>query len=423
MPSCLFRCFDPHGGRSAAVARLLCALPALALTIPVVLLGCSRAGDPDGVASEPDYNNSSLATATYDVARGAWPGWRGGERNGVADSANLPVQFSSTSGVRWVANVGAGNSSPVVWGNRILLTTEQTAGNGVQLEVVCLDRATGQQLWANEPVLAAGSTHRKNGYASATPTTDGERLYVSFGSAGLFCFDLEGRLLWRTPLHTRQHAWGAASSPILFGDLVVQVCDQPDRGFVAAFDTVSGEPRWRTSRQAAAGWSTPVIVDVTDGETDRQELVVQGSGSSRGRGWVIAYDPFTGVEHWRARGTTDVVCPTPIVAGGLIISTSGRNGPIFAIRPGGRGDVTGSHVVWKHPRGGPYVPTGVALGDRLYILRDEGALECYNTLNGKRLWQERLRGSFAASLLAGDGKIYAKSEEGAVYVIAAVDRF
>jgi outer membrane protein assembly factor BamB len=392
----------------------------------VVTAGCSPSADTAQVAIELSDNrdkSTGFSAAAYDLVAGSWPGWRGGELEGVATAIDLPVQFNATSGMRWVASLDPGNSSPVIWGDRVFLTAQRTVERGAQLEVSCLDRATGGRIWTNEPVMAAGPTHRKNGYASATPATDGERLYVSFGSAGLFCFDFEGRQLWQKPLHARQHVWGAASSPIVFGGMVIQLCDQPEQGFIAAFDAVTGETRWRTRRQSSAGWSTPVIADVTEGQTVRHELVVQGSGSSRGRGWVIAYDPFTGAELWRVRGTTDVVCPTPIVAGGLIVSTSGRNGPLFAIRPGGRGDVTRSHVMWKHPRGGPYVPTGVAVSDRVYILRDEGGLECYDAANGKRLWQERLRGSFAASLTAGDGKLYATSERGNVYVIAQGDSF
>lgn len=157
----------------------------------------------------------------------------------------------------------------------------------------------------------------------------------------------------------------------------------------------------------------------------RPELIVNGSGAGAGQGggWVVAYDPQSGGELWRVRGTTDVVCPTPLLAGGLVISSSGRNGPVMAIRTGGNGDVTSSHVVWKHGRGGPYVPSGVSVGNRLYLIRDEGALDCYDVASGKRLWQERLRGSFTASLVAGDGKLYATSEQGRVYVIAVGEQF
>ena len=137
----------------------------------------------------------------------------------------------------------------------------------------------------------------------------------------------------------------------------------------------------------------------------------------------MAYDPHSGGEFWRVRGTTDVVCPTPVVSNGLVISSSGRNGPVMAIRTGGSGDVTSSHVVWKHGRGGPYVPSGVSVDNRLYLIRDEGALDCYDVASGKRLWQERLRGSFTASLVAGDGKLYATSEQGRVYVIAVSEQF
>jgi outer membrane protein assembly factor BamB len=212
---------------------------------------------------------------------------------------------------------------------------------------------------------------------------------------------------------------------VLFNGQVIQVCDQRDQLFVAAFDAATGALRWRSPRASGGGWSTPVVTGSSRGGSVRHELVVNGSGAGAGQagGWVVAYDPFSGSELWRVRGTTDVVCPTPIVAGGLVISSSGRNGPVIAIRTGGSGDVTSSHVAWKHGRGAAYVPSGVAVGNRLYLIRDEGAFDCYDVASGKRLWQERLRGSFTASLVAGDGKIYATSEQGRVYVIALGDQF
>jgi outer membrane protein assembly factor BamB len=239
----------------------------------------------------------------------------------------------------------------------------------------------------------------------------------------LFCFDFAGRRVWHEPLHNNQHEWGAATSPVLFGGQVIQVCDQGEESFIAAFDTATGALRWRTPRTSGGGWSSPVVAQSPGGI--RHELIVNGSGAGAGQGggWVVAYDPRSGEELWRARGTTDVVCPTPVLTGGLVISSSGRNGSVLAIRTGGSGDVTSSHVVWKHGRGGPYVPSGVAVGNQLYLIRDEGALDCYDVASGRRLWQERLRGSFTASLVAGDGKLYATSEQGRVYVIALGEQF
>jgi hypothetical protein len=397
----------------------------LAVFALVAFAGCSRREEPSAVTLALTTRAAGTPSLVYESASDNWPGWRGGGVGGVARGGrNLPAQWSTTSGVRWKSHVfGQGNSSPVVWNDRVFVSTSRQQEGGVELGVLCFDRANGNLLWTNEPATTSAPTHRKNGFASATPVTDGQRLYVSFGSAGLFCFDLGGRKLWHVSLAASQHEWGTAASPIVFADTVIQVCDQPEGSFVAAFDCASGVVRWRTPRESDGSWSTPVVVEAVDGARVRPELVINGSGSGRGAGWVTAYNPWSGAELWRVHGTTEVVCPTPIVAPGLVISTSGRNGPTLAIRTGGDGDVTSSHVAWKHGRGGAYVPTGVAVGDRLYTIRDVGVLECFDVRTGKSLWQERLRGSFTASLVAGDGKIYATSEQGVVYVVAAADEF
>jgi outer membrane protein assembly factor BamB len=389
--------------------------------------GCARQHETEQLAVSIVATSGGNPSPSLPAARHIWPGWRGGAVGGVAATAErLPTQWSTTAGIRWATPIqGEGNSSPVVWDDRIFLTTARPVDDRVRLEVLCLDRATGRVLWINEAGFARGPTHGKNGYASATPATDGQRVFVSFGNAGLFCFDIAGRQVWHESLHNDQHEWGAATSPLLFGGQVIQVCDQGEDSFIAAFDAASGAARWRTPRASGGGWSTPVIAQAFSGGGVRHELIVNGSGAGAGQGggWIVAYDPGTGGEVWRVRGTSDVVCPTPVLAGDLVLSSSGRNGPVIAIRTGGSGDVTSSHVVWKHGRGGPYVPSGVAVGNRLYLIRDEGALDCYDVASGKRLWQERLRGSFTASLVAGDGKLYATSEQGRVDVIAVDEKF
>jgi outer membrane protein assembly factor BamB len=355
-----------------------------------------------------------------------WPGWRGTNTSGVAADSALPVRWSTDSGIRWKQKIpGRGNSSPVIWGDHVLLTSALGAEEGSQLMVYSLDRRSGEQRWEAEASKSLGGTHPKNGFASASVTTDGKQVFASFGSAGLYAFDLQtGQRNWNAELGTLEHEWGSASSPALIGNLVIQLCDSAANSELKAFDKTSGELVWRTSRRSYGSWSTPVLVTATDdaGQT-RPELIINGTGTSSGNGEVVAYDPASGKELWTVRGTTEVVCPTAILGSNLVVSTSGRNGPIIAIKPGGSGDVTKTNVVWKHPTGGAYVPTGVAYRNRLYTIADGGLLACFNLGDGEQIWRQRLKGSYTASLIAGAGQVYATDEYGVVHVFAAKDNF
>ena len=218
------------------------------------------------------------------------------------------------------------------------------------------------------------------------------------------------------------HEWGHASSPILAGDLLIQLADGSHGSLLVAYHRYSGEVCWSTARESTGSWTTPVLVKAEVGGQARWELVVNGTGSANGSpGFVIAYDPNTGEELWRVRGTTDIPCPTAIIGGGLVVSTSGANGPILAIRPGGDGDVTESHVAWRQPWGGAYVPTGIIEAGRLYLISDGGVLRCLDLAHGRAIWEERLHDSCSASLVAGDGKLFALSERGDVHVFKIGD--
>jgi len=354
-----------------------------------------------------------------------WPGWRGRNGSGIAPAGSPATQFSAGEGFRWKVEVpGQGNSSPVVWGNLVLLTSALDHTDPPTLAILAFDRSDGTELWRAEAGRATGRTHKKNGYASATVATDGRRIYAFFGGTGLFCYDFSGKQLWQAELGDLDHQWGSAASPVLYDNLVIQLCDAQHVSYIAAFDKLSGQPVWRTERSSYGCWSTPVLVEAKAGDSLRTELVVNGAASSEKDGRVIiAYNPNDGRELWRVRGTTNLVTPTPVTSGNLVYCTSGRNGPTFAIRPGGTGDVTDTHVVWKQRRGGPYIPSAVAYRNRLYLVNDTGVLACYNAGDGTRIWRERLRGNFSSSLVAADGRIYAIGERGAVYVFAAADEF
>ncbi len=273
-------------------------------------------------------------------------------------------------------------------------------------------------LWKVQRQTVEGRTHSKNGHASATVATDGNRAVAFFGDLGLICCDLNGEVLWERETPDLDHHWGTASSPVLFEELVIQVCDREEDSYLLALNVLTGEEVWRADRASHGSWSTPVLIEATleDG-TPRMEMVVN-SGDS-----VQAYDPRTGTELWQVSGTTSIVCPTPLIYGGQIYSTSGRNGPVICIRPGGSGDVTESHVVWKVSQGAPYVPTGVVYRNRLFSINDNGIAICWNAGDGEQVWRQRIGGSFTASVVAGDGKLYTIDEDGTLYVLAAADSY
>lgn len=386
------------------------------------------AGCRPPVESTPEAVPLPLApsdSAEDGVGVDRWPGWRGRNGSGVAPAGHPATSFGANEGFRWKVEVpGEGNSSPVVWDDLVLLTTALDATDPPTLAILGFDRSDGRLAWKTEVGPARGRTHAKNGHASATVATDGERVFAFFGSAGLYGCDLSGELAWRAELGGLDHMYGTAASPVLHGDSVIQLCDSAKHSYLAAFDKRSGDPIWRTDRPSSACWSTPILVEAETGSGPRAELVVNGTGSRSPDGrLVIAYDPADGRELWRVGGMSELVAPTPMTRDGLIFCHSGRNGPILAIRPGGSGDVTASRVVWRQPRGGPYIPTGVVYRNRLFLVGDSRELACYNAGSGQPVWTERLRGTFTASLVAADGRVYATSEQGVVYVFAAADTF
>jgi outer membrane protein assembly factor BamB len=361
-----------------------------------------------------------------------WPSWRGGIAAGVSPAEELPLAWSERQGIAWRTPIaGEGKSSPIVWDERVFLTTVVGQESRAQLRLLAVDAANGSPLWQQDLGRPIGATHQKNGHASATPATDGERVYAYFGPKGLFCFSVEGERIWHQPLAEHSHEWGAASSPVLIGNLVVQLCDSASSSFLVALDKFTGEEVWRTSRESNGCWTTPALARVAAANSQspgasspRWELVVNGTGSRDGsKGFVHAYDPWSGRPLWHVRGTADIACPTAIVGDELVVSTSGSNGPLLAIRAGGAGDVGLSHIPWQFATGGAYVPTGVIYQKRLYLVDDDGVVICRDVADGRQIWRERVGGPVSASIVAGAGRIYVTSEAGETYVLAAGDQF
>ncbi|MBI1901348.1 MAG: PQQ-binding-like beta-propeller repeat protein, partial [Planctomycetia bacterium] len=350
-----------------------------------------------------------------------WPRWRGSDGSAVSRETGLPEKWSATDNVRWRAEIkGEGSSSPIVVGECVFVTSAEELG--ARRSIHCLDRATGKTRWSrtiehDDPEVASSLT----GHAASTPACDGKRVVAWFGRAGLFAWDLSGKQLWHVEVGELESELGFASSPIFYGDLVILVCDHDgDRfrsqdSFLLAVDAATGKERYKIARDGLfRSWSTPILVPVGD---DRVELVVAAQDEVR------AYQPKSGELLWRVTVLTSWVTPSPVFADGLLFATSGRSGPLLAIRPGGTGDVTKTHVAWSHATGGPYVCSPVAYDGHLYVHDETGVLSCFEAKTGKLRYRERLEGKFYASPIAGDGKLYATNEEGTTYVVKTGDKF
>jgi outer membrane protein assembly factor BamB len=254
----------------------------------------------------------------------------------------------------------------------------------------------------------------KNTLASSTPVTDGERVIVFFGNAGLLSCDLAGNGQWHVDLGTFPTTHGPGSAPVLYKNLVILIQDQnKGRSLCAAFDKATGSKVWERQRANAMGWSNPVLLKIGN----RDELIFNGSNE------VIAYDPATGEELWKHAGTSIESIPMLATGGGLLFSASGRNGPIFALRPDNQGLVADSPPVWRLEHGGPHVPSPAYHDGRLYLVSDTGIAMCLNAATGETLWQKRLRGRFSASPLVVGDKLLLVSEEGVTYVLKSSPRF
>jgi len=356
-----------------------------------------------------------------DTGEGAkyWARWRGPSGQGVVAGAGYPDSWSPTENVKWkVAVPGSGNSSPIVWGDRIFMTTAYDGGR--RLSVVAFRRTDGAKVW--ETFAPEGRTpygnHYKNGYASATPATDGERVYASFGPRGLIALDMNGKQVWVRDLGQMDAYHGTAGSPLLYKDRLILYQDQSRNSFIAAFDTKTGKTVWSTPREANVGWGTPIAVHVVD----HDEIIVNGQLR------VQAYNPDTGAELWSCGGSTYEVIPTPVVGYGMVFCSSGRAGPTLAIRPGGKGDVTRSHLAWASQRGSPFVPSPILYGEHLYMVNDmQSIVTSFEATTGKLMWQNRLgvsrREGFSASPVAVDGKIFFTNDEGETFVLKAGPTF
>lgn len=384
-------------------------------------------------------------------ARGQnWPGFRGINASGVADGTHPPTTWNveKAQNVRWKTAIpGLSHSSPIVWGNQVFVMTAisndpksnfNAKERGIDLasddvkhtwRIYCLDKKTGRIIWdktAYEGVPRA-KRHLKATQANSTPATDGKYVVALFGSEGLNCYDLNGKLLWTKDLgilnpglwDDPKSSWGHASSPVIYGDLVIVQADGHAQSFIAAFELKSGKQVWRVERGEITSWSTPTV----NATSRRTELVANGGRYIRG------YDLLTGKELWRfADNNTEVKMQAPLVANGLIYVTGGYppGRSMYAFRPGAVGDIslkpgqeTNDFIAWSATKGSPYTPTPIVYGDLFYTCADNGVLSAYEAKTGVRIYQERLPSSFSASPVAADGRLYLASEDGDVFVVKA----
>jgi len=341
-------------------------------------------------------------------AESNWPTWRGPAGTGHSSDTMLPVSWTNDNVVWKTPLAGSGQSSPTVWGERIFLTS--FTDQGATRNVMCLDRSTGKQLWNR--VAWTGTpekTHAMNQFASATCATDGERVVAFFGKGGIHCYDVEGKHLWSRDLGLFVGPWGAAASPIIVGDLVIQNCDADADAALVGLNKRTGETVWETPREDLRGWCSPIVVNTGT----RDELILNGE-----RG-VSAYDPQSGKPLWFCRGDRGRGTPTVTTYQDMLIAVAGRPGDMIAVRHGGDGTVNDTHEVWRTTRkGGRDLPSPIVVGDILLVfdLRP-GTVTSYDAASGKEYDRIRLPGNFSASPIAANGFVYIPNENGDVMVL------
>lgn len=416
----------------------------------------------------PDSPESRLADRALSSAN--WPQFRGTGARGIADGQEPPVTWDvpGEKNLLWKKEIpGLGHSCPVIWGDRLFLTTAAGGESDTSLKignygdvdsvddpsehrflVLCMDKRTGEKLWEHEAAkgIPLVKRHLKSTHANPTPATNGEFVVASFAGHGLHCYTADGKPVWSKDLgmldsgwfYDKSYQWGFASSPVIFEDLVIVQCDVQEGSFVAAFRLADGSEVWRTPREEIPSWSTPTVVDSSRGPM----LLTHATGFARG------YDARTGEEWWRFGKHSEIVVPTPFIAHGLIYLTSGYSPiqPIIAVAETASGDITlpenetsSEHVRWYKPRGGPYMPSPIVYGDYLYLCSNDGRLTCLHAVTGEEVYKNRLsegfeglenvpeslggRLSFVGSPVAADGHIYFPEESGNVVVLVAGPEF
>jgi outer membrane protein assembly factor BamB len=341
-----------------------------------------------------------------------WPCWRGPRGDGTSREKEVPLRWSATENIRWKTPIpGRGYSSPVVSGDRILLTT--CLEKEKKRVLLCLDRGDGKILWQRVVVTAdLEEKHGLNSYASSTPATDGKQVWVPFLSrpnVQLACYDIDGNLKWLKSPGEFHSKHGFCSCPVLYKDMVILNCDQDALAYIVALDKETGEERWRADRpNRTRSYCTPLIVSAAG----KKQLVLSGSKC------VASYDPDTGKQLWLIDGPTEQFVASMVFLDNVLFLTAGfPTYHLLAIRPDGAGNVTDSHVLWHKTKGAGYVPSPVAFGKWFFVVTDDGIASCWDAKTGKREWMERLGQHHSASPVAAAGHLYFTDDAGVTYVI------
>jgi outer membrane protein assembly factor BamB len=380
-----------------------------------------------------------------------WPNWRGPASTGVSPEASLPVRWSDTENIAWKASIrGLGISSPIVWGNSVFVTSQVGTGvarSGPRLVqgedaaaageralggaatgaiatrtptttflVSAFDKASGKQLWEYE--LPSEGTlpevHEKHNLATPSPVTDGQRVYAWFGTGQIIALDMSGKLVWKRSLTEYGPFginWGHGSSPIIHKDTLILLCYHASpASYILAVDSATGSNKWKADSTGGLSYSTPFVIETAGGP----ELIVNS-----GEG-ISAHSLSNGEKLWYINETNRFPIPVATQHDGIIFLSRGyRSGPYMAIRPGGKGDVASSHVLWKVPTGAPYISSIVQYDGLIYMIGDVGVATVVDAKTGTRVWQERIGGVYSALPIAGDGKVYFFSENGETIVLSA----
>ncbi|MBA4066414.1 MAG: serine/threonine protein kinase [Isosphaera sp.] len=357
----------------------------------------------------------TLPTAAED-----WPAWRGPTGQGHSAEKDPPVKWSATENVRWkVALPDAGNSTPVVWGDKIFLT--QATEKGKKRSLWCLARKDGAKLWEKTVTFDGKETiHQTNTYCAASPATDGERVVVSHGSAGLYCYDFAGKELWKKEYGPCDHIWGSASSPVIHKDLVIHHHGPHETTFLVGLRKTDGTEVWRHDEVGKkpevyyGAWGTPVVAPV--GGAERVLMTWPGA--------VKAHDPATGKVVWSCRGLEKdkaadrLSYASPLVSPDAVVASAGFGGPSVGVTPAGAGDVTDTHRLWRTPNNPQRIGTGVIVGDHVYVVNEPG-VACLALKTGKEVWSQAVPGGCWSSIVHAAGRLYIVGQKGETLVLAA----